>query len=275
MALVPVLRRIGSAALATALAAFGAASARSAARAEETVQSVPVASAPGSGQPAAQSPTATIPPGQRVKHRAHDKAPQLPVLPKAAEIAPLPAPPHPDWPVADKAMPASVNWNGRELSVDATNSSLKQILTDISKATGVAVQGEETDQRIFGSYGPAPARDVLGQLLDGSGYNVLMIGDQGEGTPRELVLTAKAHAASAAAGANARARGGADDDSADEPDSPEPPEPVQRGPVPAQPGQFRTPQEIDQRQRQLQELQRLQQQQDQQQPPPAPQPPNE
>jgi len=40
----------------------------------------------------------------------------------------------------------------------------------------------------------APARDVLSELLDGSGYNVLMIGDQGQGTPRTLVLTAKGSA---------------------------------------------------------------------------------
>jgi len=32
---------------------------------------------------------------------------------------------------------------------------------------------------------------VLSQLLDGSGYNVLMIGDQGQGAPRQIVLTAR------------------------------------------------------------------------------------
>ena len=45
------------------------------------------------------------------------------------------------------------------------------------------------DERIFGTYGPGPARDVLSQLLDGSGYNVLMVGDRGAGTPRRIVLT--------------------------------------------------------------------------------------
>ena len=33
------------------------------------------------------------------------------------------------------------------------------------------------DQRVFGTYGRGPARDVIAQLLDGSGYDVLMIGD--------------------------------------------------------------------------------------------------
>jgi hypothetical protein len=32
---------------------------------------------------------------------------------------------------------------------------------------------------------------VLAQLLDGSGYNVLMIGDQGQGTPRRILLSAR------------------------------------------------------------------------------------
>jgi hypothetical protein len=43
--------------------------------------------------------------------------------------------------------------------------------------------------RIFGAYGPGQPRDVLSQLLEGSGYNVLMIGDQGQGAPRQIVLT--------------------------------------------------------------------------------------
>ena len=47
----------------------------------------------------------------------------------------------------------------------------------------------EPGQRIFGTYGPGPARDVLSQLLDGTNYDVLMVGDQGQGTPRQVVLT--------------------------------------------------------------------------------------
>ena len=55
---------------------------------------------------------------------------------------------------------------------------------DVSLKTGAKVEGVGADERIFGAYGPGPARDVLTELLDGSGYNILMIGDLGQGTPR-------------------------------------------------------------------------------------------
>ena len=80
-------------------------------------------------------------------------------------------------------------WNSQGLRIDAANSSLQQILKDVSTAIGVKYHGLNADQRVFGTYGPGPARDVLSQLLDGSGYNVLMIGDHGQGTPRQVVLT--------------------------------------------------------------------------------------
>ena len=58
-------------------------------------------------------------------------------------------------------------WDSQGLKIDASNSSLAQILKDVATATGARWQGLEQDQRIFGSYGPGPARDVLTQLLDG------------------------------------------------------------------------------------------------------------
>lgn len=76
-------------------------------------------------------------------------------------------------------------------------------MEDVSAATGAKVEGLGADQRIFGAYGPGKAREVLSQLLDGTGYNVLMIGDQGEGTPRQIVLTTRGAASvQAAAAAN-------------------------------------------------------------------------
>jgi hypothetical protein len=82
----------------------------------------------------------------------------------------------------------------------ATNSSLQQILSDVSTATGVKVEGTPGDQRVYGSYGPAPARDVLSQLLDGSGYNVLMIGDQGEGNAADAGADREGRCAGAQSG---------------------------------------------------------------------------
>src|ERR1700722_19490665 len=64
--------------------------------------------------------------------------------------------------------PAKVSWDGRSLEIEASNSSLNQILHQVAAATGARLQGLTQDQRVFGRYGPGPGRDVLWKLLDGS-----------------------------------------------------------------------------------------------------------
>jgi hypothetical protein len=82
----------------------------------------------------------------------------------------------------------------------------------VSTATGTSFEGIGADERVFGAYGPGLARDVLSQLLHGTGYNVLMIGDQGQGAPRQIVLTSRNPADASASKDSANS---ADDDSAD------------------------------------------------------------
>ena len=209
----------------------------------------------------------------RAKRRAKKAVAAEPASEALAPTAPVDvAPPQPKWPVNEQAEPAAVGWNGKDLSINATNSSLSQILKDVSSATGVKVEGMGSDQRIFGRYGPADARDVLAQLLDGSGYNVLIIGDKGEGTPRQIVLTTKARTAKTPGVQNGQPNPNGEDDAAEEPEQPEPqpepPPPPQRpGGNPNQPGQGpRTPQQM------MEELQQRQQQQQQQGNPGTPEP---
>ena len=97
----------------------------------------------------------------------------------------------PKWPAFDKAAEASVVWDSHGLLISAANSSLEQILHEVSTVTGAKVEGLSTDQRVFGQYGPGRARDVLSELLQGSGYNVIMIGDQGQGSPRQILLSVR------------------------------------------------------------------------------------
>jgi len=167
------------------------------------------------------------------------------------------APQKPDWPVNNPPSPASVVLNSRGLRIDAMNSSLLQILKQVCKETGAQIEGLNADQRIFGVYGPGQPREIIVQLLEGTGYNLVMVGAHGNGTPLQIVLSK-------------RAKGGA------EPNAPisrsdivappayRPPMPVVH-PQPKQPQQPpRTPQQIlqemQQRQMQLREQQmRLQQ----------------
>ena len=113
--------------------------------------------------------------------------------PSPAQEAASTKPPAPDWPINAQPKPATIFWKKHELSIDAANSSLEQILTDVASATGASVDGVTKDESVFGTFGPAPARDVLAQLLQGTGYNVMMIGDQGQGLPRQIILSDTKH----------------------------------------------------------------------------------
>jgi hypothetical protein len=201
-------------------------------------------------QTTAATPPATGKPATHARS-THAKKPVV-EAPPPEPVRP-PDPPPPDWPAKASPVAASVDWSGRLLTINAANSSLDQILHDVSTATGLKVEGASGDQRIYGNFGPAPAREVLASLLDGSGYNILMIGDQGEGTPRQLVLTVKTHIA-APVGGQANANG--DEEAEEAPEQPEQPQPGFRRPMQVQPpGPGRTPeqflQEMQQRHQQL------------------------
>lgn len=188
----------------------------------------------------------------------------------------LPPPPMPHWPVNDQPTPASVVWDANGLRVNASNSSLQQILKDVSTQTGSKVEGAVPDQRVYGDYGPGQARDVLSELLQGSGYNVVLAGDLGKGAPREIVLSPRPAGGQNVQGANVNRQQPDAEDEAPEPPEDQPPPPVnpplqmQSRPGFGPNGPIRTPQQImeemqQRQQQQMQQQQQLQQQQLQQQ----------
>lgn len=83
---------------------------------------------------------------------------------------------------------ARVNYVNGLLDVRADNSSLNQILRDISRKTGMTIIGGVADQRIFGNYGPAAPATVLQTLLDGTNTNMLLR-ETASGGPAQLLLT--------------------------------------------------------------------------------------
>jgi hypothetical protein len=221
--------------------------------------------APAGQVSAAQAPAAQAPDTPRpAPHAMHVRRRPTPahLLPAPIPEAVPVAPPTPKWPAFDPAAAPTVVWDSQGLSITATNASLQQILKEVGTDTGAKIEGLSSDQRVFGVYGPGQAKDVLSQLLQGSGYNVLMIGDQGHGTPREILLSAR----QASTGPNAARPNQANNDD-DDTEAPEPqpePEPM-RAPMPVG-GPPRNPQQI------MQEMQQRQQQQQQGQPnqfPPA------
>jgi hypothetical protein len=172
--------------------------------------------------------------------------------------------------VNDPPAQPAVTWDAQGLSIQAANASLRQILDDVTTRTGTQLEGLNKDERVFGTYGPGPAKDVLSQLLHGTSYNVLMLGDVGQGAPRQIVLSARN--ANAAAGSRASQPNPSQAEDEDQPDQAEEPQPQPIQPLMQAPqnggptpGPLHTPQErMQEMQRQQMEMQRQQQQQLQQ-----------
>ncbi len=227
----------------------------------------PLAAQSPSQPPAASTPSNSHPHPAR-SHRHLKK-------PEPAPVAQTPPPPPmPDWPINDKPNPASVVWDANGLRINASNSSLQQILSEVSTETGTKVEGLNADQRVYGDYGPGKARDVLSQLLQGSGYNILLAGDIGLGAPREIVLSPRRSGPDGTPGSAMtmnRPRQESDED-VPEQNEDQPPVPAPQmqntlrpgfGPV----GPVRTPQQVmeEMQQRQILQQQQIQEQQQQQQ----------
>ena len=119
-------------------------------------------------------------------HPKHHKKPKPQV---AAVELPPPQPAVAPNLLDQPALPATVTATNNELTVKADNSSLSQILHQVSSAMGMKLDGLGGDERVFGSFGPGAPREVLTALLDGTSYNVMMVGDLPNGAPRELLLS--------------------------------------------------------------------------------------
>lgn len=202
-------------------------------------------------------------------HRTAATPKRNPARPKAAVAAnpvqtpaPPPAPPMPQWPVNDPPRQAAVAWSAQGLSIEAQNSSLEQILHDIAAQSGVKIEGMEKDERVFGVYGPGQPRDVLSELLEGTDYNVLMVGAGERGAPQQIVLSAKP---AGGIQPNAPVSQGDTYEPPVAPYEPPQPQPPPQAMPPNQPP--RTPQQILQEMQQRQLLMQQQQQMQMQHPP--------
>jgi hypothetical protein len=163
---------------------------------------------------------------------------------------------------------ARVSWDSRGLEIEASNSSLDQILHQVAAVTGAKLEGFTQDQRVFGTYGPGPGSEVLSKLLDGSGYNLLIIGSRDNGAPLEIVLSARSPTSPQTAANNQNRSNSKQFEPEPTPNYPaEPPasqsvqNPFGNGGPPRDPEQFM--QEILQRQQQI-DQQQQERQQDQQ-----------
>jgi hypothetical protein len=106
------------------------------------------------------------------RHKARKVPNQQAVLPPAPR-GPLPQVPLDQLPAA----PPQVTYQDGCLTIVAQNSILGDILREVHKRTGASIDvPTNATERVVARRGPAPARDVLALLLNGSSFNYVMVG---------------------------------------------------------------------------------------------------
>lgn len=194
-------------------------------------------------------------------------------------------------------VPPQVTYQGGELTISAPNSNLADVLNAVKAKTGANLElpAGATQERVAVQLGPGPPRDVLAQLLDGSPFNYVLLGAPNQpNSLTDIVLTrASGGGATPPSAAATAAQSQPADEDTSEPttEAEQPPPPPQGPPMPAAPGarmpadqnapaeaepntqpapanQVKTPEQLLQELRLMQ--QREQQQRQQQQQPPKP-----
>jgi hypothetical protein len=93
-------------------------------------------------------------------------------------LTPLPPPP-----------PVTVTYTGGMLRIRAQRATLAEVLYEVQRQTQaeIAIPAGAEQERVVADLGPAPARDVLAALLNGSHYNFIFVGN--ELTLERVILT--------------------------------------------------------------------------------------
>lgn len=210
--------------------------------------------------------------------KSKKQQPQLPPLPSG------PTGPVPQVPL-DSIAPVQpqVSYENGQLTIVAPNSTLGDILKAVRKQTGADIDVPEAKERVVTHLGPAPARDVIADLLNGSRFNYVLLGSPDDSNVlTRVVLVAKTSTAETAAAqvpgqpnprqlaqdAVADTSDEQEDNAADDNNNNQPPAEAEQQPTNQDQPTVKTPQQL------LQEMQQRQLQMQQQQQQQPGQPPN-
>lgn len=127
------------------------------------------------------SPTVSIVRTPRLQNALMDGVSNLPLAPVSSAVIdtqPLPPPP-----------PVKVTYVNGMLSISADHATLAQVLFEVQQKTQaeIAIPAGAEEEEVISNLGPAPARDVLASLLNGSPYNFIFVGN--ESTLERVILT--------------------------------------------------------------------------------------
>lgn len=115
------------------------------------------------------------------------KKPQLPTLPSGPTGPIQQVPLDLMAPVAPQ-----VSYQNGQLMIVAPNSTLGDILRAVRKQTGAEIEVPDAKERVVTHLGPAPAAEVMAELLNGSRFNYILLGSPDDGRAlTRVVLVAK------------------------------------------------------------------------------------
>lgn len=121
---------------------------------------------------------------------------------KTAVAEPPAPPPPPPTPEQLPPTPPQVRFQNGELTIDAQNSTLSQVLRAVQSQTGASVDipASAGSERVVAQIGPGPACDVLKTLLNGSRFDYVILGVAGNpGAVQKVLLTPRQSGAAAGA----------------------------------------------------------------------------
>jgi len=139
----------------------------------------------------AQNAQATQPSSSKI-HPRSTQTPSSQTRKVSPKLAPSPRTPETHGAaISADAQPAAVTLENGTLTVQANNSDLAQILHEVSQKSGMVIEGDVKDARVFGNYGPQNPSAILSDLLAGLGYNIMMVGSARGGAPGRLILSGR------------------------------------------------------------------------------------
>jgi hypothetical protein len=107
------------------------------------------------------------------------------VIPLSAPAEPAPEPP--------PKPPLEVTFHNGLLRIHTERATLAQVLFEVQRLTGaeIAIPAGAESEEIAAELGPAPARDVLAALLNGSRYNFIFVGNNRGRNLQKAILSVR------------------------------------------------------------------------------------
>lgn len=119
------------------------------------------------------------------KKKKQPELPPLPSGPTGRQLTPMPLD-------AIATVPPQVTYENNQLTINAPNSTLADILRAVRKLTGAEIDVPPAPERVVTHLGPGPARDVVAELLNGSRFNYVLLGSPTDASAlTRVVLVAK------------------------------------------------------------------------------------